>query len=88
MSFARRWGGVDPSVTEYLGEFPRRRGEQARDGRQSRGVALTVDGVLYPNGEIEELLWIEQPEPQGIELAPLTRDTVLPLWASRRATLF
>jgi hypothetical protein len=50
--------------------------------------ALTITGDVRPGAEIEEILWIEHAEPEGIHLAPLTRDTVLPLWASRRATLF
>ena len=47
--------------------------------------AVTVDGELEAQGEIEELLWIDRLDTAPSELAPLTRDELLPLWASRRA---
>lgn len=79
---------LDPGLTEYLGSFRAVAANEPGMVVRAEVFAVTIDGMLYPSGEIEELLWIEQPEPQGVELAPLTRDTVLPLWASRRATLF
>jgi hypothetical protein len=46
--------------------------------------------VLEARGEIEELLWIDEADGLQVELAPLTRDELLPLWSSRRhgAALF
>jgi DNA polymerase III epsilon subunit-like protein/8-oxo-dGTP pyrophosphatase MutT (NUDIX family) len=79
---------LDPGLTEYLGSFRAPAASEPGTVVRAEVFALTVSGVLHPAGEIEELMWIEQAEPAGIELAPLTRDTVLPLWASRRATLF
>jgi hypothetical protein len=40
------------------------------------------------SGEIEELLWLDDPAAAGIELAPLTRETILPIWIERRSALF
>lgn len=42
---------------------------------------------IEPTGEIEELLWIDRLD-DGVELAPLARDTILPLWVERRSALF
>jgi len=35
-----------------------------------------------PAAEIEEIAWIDTGSEAGLELAPLTRDHVLPLWAA------
>lgn len=79
---------LDPALTEYLGSFRAAAANEADTVVRAEVFAVTIEGELFPSGEIEELIWIEHPEPFGIELAPLTRETVLPLWASRRATLF
>lgn len=39
---------------------------------------LDVDGEVAPQAEIEEIRWIDPAAPGSIELAPLTRDEVLP----------
>ena len=52
--------------------------------------ALETAVEVEPRGEIDELLWIDRLDGITVELAPLARDELLPLWASRRAgaTLF
>ena len=40
---------------------------------------IAVDAVMSAAAEIEELAWIDPAEPGDIVLAPLTRDTFLPL---------
>lgn len=40
--------------------------------------ALEVSGEVTPQAEIEEIRWIDPAAPGSIELAPLTRDAVLP----------
>jgi 8-oxo-dGTP diphosphatase len=40
---------------------------------------LTVDATVSAAAEIAELAWIDPSEPGDIRLAPLTRDTFLPL---------
>ena len=40
--------------------------------------SLDVVGVVTPQAEIEEIRWIDPAAPGSIELAPLTRDEVLP----------
>jgi DNA polymerase III epsilon subunit-like protein/8-oxo-dGTP pyrophosphatase MutT (NUDIX family) len=81
---------LDESAAEYLGVF---RAEAANepDTLVSAAVfALQTSAEVTAGGEIEELLWIDRLDGISVELAPLTRDELLPLWASRRAgaTLF
>jgi len=40
---------------------------------------LEISGDFAPNGEIDEMIWIDPATPPDIHLAPLTRDHVLPL---------
>ncbi|MCU1578917.1 MAG: hypothetical protein JWP19_1121 [Rhodoglobus sp.] len=79
---------LDPDNTEYLGSFRALAANEPDTVIRAEVFALLVAHELVPSGEIEELLWIESGEPSGIELAPLTRDTILPLWAERRSALF
>ena len=40
---------------------------------------VELAGPVYPAAEIEEALWLHPGPPHAVELAPLTRDRVLPL---------
>ena len=79
---------LDPDRTEYLGSYRAEAANEPNTVIRAEVFALVTDGEIAATSEIEEVLWIETANPPGIELAPLTRDTVLPLWASRRSTLF
>jgi DNA polymerase-3 subunit epsilon len=79
---------LDPDVTEYLGSFRAVAANEPDTVVRAEVFALTTMVDFRPGGEIEELLWIDTEEAQGVDLAPLTRDTVLPLWMSRRSALF
>jgi 8-oxo-dGTP pyrophosphatase MutT (NUDIX family) len=79
---------LDLDRTEYLGSFRAEAGNEPDTVIRAEVFALTVGyEVLSPGAEIEELLWIESVD-VGVELAPLTRDTILPLWVERRSALF
>ncbi len=41
--------------------------------------AVDVDGAIEPQGEIDQMVWIDPRTPPDLHLAPLTRDHVLPL---------
>ena len=41
--------------------------------------AVDVTGAIAARAEIDEILWIDPASPPDIDLAPLTRDHVLPL---------
>ena len=79
---------VDLDATEYLGSFKADAANEADTVIRAEVFALTTSRTMVPGEEIEQLLWIDTEEPVGIELAPLTRDTILPLWVSRRSALF
>ena len=50
-------------------------------GRSVRATvyAVALSGEIACQAEIEELAWVDPREPGDIRLAPLTRDTILPL---------
>lgn len=79
---------LDPDRTEYLGSFRAEAANEPDTVIRAEVFALTIGYETYhPGSEIEELLWIESVD-VGVELAPLTRDTILPLWVERRSALF
>jgi 8-oxo-dGTP pyrophosphatase MutT (NUDIX family) len=79
---------VDLDTTEYLGSFRAAAANEPDTVVRAEIFAMATDRIIVPSAEIEQVIWIETDEPFGIELAPLTRDTVLPLWMSRRSALF
>src|SRR6516164_3015579 len=46
---------------------------------QASVYRVDVTGEIIPNQEIDEAIWIDPAAPPDIDLAPLTRDHVLPL---------
>lgn len=44
--------------------------------------AVNVEGPIVPQAEIAEAVWVDPGRPGALELAPLTRDHLLPLAAS------
>ena len=81
---------LDESAAEYLGVFRAEAAHEANTLVSAAVFALETAAEIEPHGEIEELLWIDRLDGISVELAPLSRDELLPLWASRRAgaTLF
>mgnify|MGYP001807538918 CR=1 FL=1 len=79
---------VPLDATEYLGSVRAEAANEPDTVIRAEVFAMATDRIIVPGNEIEQVVWIETDEPFGIELAPLTRDTVLPLWMSRRSALF
>jgi|GEM_PF-61163 len=81
---------LDESSAEYLGVYRAEAAHEANTIVSAAVFALETSAEIRPQGEIEEVLWIDRLDSIPVELAPLTRDELLPLWASRRAgaTLF
>ena len=77
---------LDLGATEYLGSFRADAANEPDTVIRAEVFALTTTADLVASDEIEELLWIDTDEPTGVQLAPLTRDTILPLWVTRRAS--
>ena len=81
---------LDEATAEYLGVFRADAANEPHTVVSAAVFALETSASLSARGEIEELLWIDELDGLQVELAPLTRDELLPLWASRRsgASLF
>jgi 8-oxo-dGTP diphosphatase len=62
-----------------LGEFDAVAANEPGWRVHARLYGIDVTGDVAPNGEIDEMIWIDPAAPPDIHLAPLTRDHVLPL---------
>jgi 8-oxo-dGTP pyrophosphatase MutT (NUDIX family) len=81
---------LDDSTAEYLGVFRAEAPNEPNTVVSAAVFAFETASEVQARGEIEELLWIDGLDGIDAELAPLTREELLPLWAARRAssTLF
>lgn len=79
---------VDPAETEYIGSYRAVAANEPDTIVRAEVFYLTTGELPVAGAEIEELLWIERGAEVSVDLAPLTRDSLLPLWESRRPTLF
>jgi 8-oxo-dGTP pyrophosphatase MutT (NUDIX family) len=80
---------VDVDATEFLGSFEAAALNEPGQTVRAEVFALVTDADLRPAAEIEAIYWLESPDDtDSVELAPLTLDVMLPLWAARRPALF
>jgi DNA polymerase-3 subunit epsilon len=79
---------VDPGETEYIGSYRAIAANEENTVVRAEVFFLTTPELPVAGAEIEELLWVERLDQLAVEVAPLSRDSLLPLWASRRPTLF
>ncbi|MDP3208749.1 MAG: NUDIX domain-containing protein [Rhodoglobus sp.] len=79
---------LDPDHTEYLGSFRAVAANEPNTVIRAEVFALVTSILPEAAGEIEEVVWIDDSLAGGLDLAPLTRDTILPLWEKRRSALF
>jgi len=79
---------VDPGETEYIGSYRAIAANEENTVVRAEVFFLTTPEEPVAGAEIEELLWIERLDDIAVEIAPLSRDSLLPLWAARRPTLF
>lgn len=78
---------LDVTTAEYLGLFRARAANEDDTDVLAAVFAMALDGEAAVAGEIEELVWVDDPERDlaGRDVAPLTREELLPLWERRRA---
>ncbi len=78
---------LDVSTAEYLGLFRAVAANEDDTVVLAAVFAMAVDGEVTASGEIEELRWVDDPDLDldGVDVAPLTLDELLPLWERRRA---
>jgi 8-oxo-dGTP pyrophosphatase MutT (NUDIX family) len=80
---------VDVDTTEFLGSFEAAALNEPGRTVRAEVFALVTDAELHPGGEIDAIHWLESPtDTESVELAPLTLEVLLPLWAARRPALF
>jgi DNA polymerase-3 subunit epsilon len=79
---------VDPAETEYIGSYRAIAANEENTVVRAEVFYLTTAETPVAGGEIEELHWVERIDDVGVEVAPLSRDSLLPLWAERSSTLF
>lgn len=80
---------VDVDATEFLGSYEAPALNEPGSMVRAEVFALVTDAELRPAAEIDAIHWLESPIDTGsVELAPLTLDVLLPLWAARRPALF
>ncbi|MEO5533573.1 MAG: NUDIX domain-containing protein [Pseudolysinimonas sp.] len=75
---------VDADQTEFLGSFEAAALNEPGETVRAEVFALLSDAELQPANEIDAIYWLESPwDTRSVELAPLTLDVLLPLWAQR-----
>ncbi len=81
---------LDITTAEYLGLFRAVAANEDNTVVLAAVFAMAVDREVSAAGEIEELLWVDDPDLDldGRDVAPLTLDELLPLWERRRAQAF
>ncbi|EKF16832.1 NUDIX hydrolase [Nitratireductor pacificus] len=70
---------VDAAAPIHLGRFSAPAANEAGRTVVAELFRLTIDGHVEPAAEIAEIAWVDPGAPGALPLAPLTRDSALPL---------
>ncbi|MBI6817111.1 NUDIX domain-containing protein [Pseudomonas syringae pv. aptata] len=76
---------VDPAQAVFLGEFTAPAANEPGFEVNCQLYEVRTDAQALPAAEIEEVLWVDADSHAGLQLAPLTRDLILPLYLKRQA---
>ncbi|HWH26051.1 MAG TPA: exonuclease domain-containing protein [Pseudolysinimonas sp.] len=79
---------VDPDETEYIGSFRADAANEANTIVRAEVFSFRTRVDPVAQAEIAELLWIDSIDGVEVDLAPLSRDELLPLWEQRRTSPF
>ena len=71
---------IDPASATYLGHFSAPAVNEPGFEVQAELFLLHIQQSVSPAAEIEEVQWIDPRGDGGLELAPLTRDLILPFY--------
>ena len=71
---------LDPQQAIYLGQFSAPAANEPGFEVQAELFRVDSCAAVNPAAEIEEVRWLKADETPDIELAPLTRDLILPLY--------
>jgi len=69
---------VDPAAAFHLGSFSAPAANEPDARVEAELFELSITGEPVPAAEIEEMIWLNPDLANGMELAPLTADIVLP----------
>ncbi|MFJ2712124.1 NUDIX domain-containing protein [Pseudomonas sp. NPDC087346] len=73
---------IDSAQATFLGQFSAPAANEPGFIVQAEIFQLTIDSEVCPAAEIEEVLWVDPATDPAVELAPLTRDLILPFYRS------
>ena len=71
---------IDPSQATFLGQFSAAAANEPGFVVQAEIFQLTINAEVFPAAEIEEVIWVDPATDPALELAPLTRDLILPFY--------
>lgn len=71
---------IEPHQAHFLGEFSAVAANEPGFEVHCQLYRLDVDEDVVPAAEIEEIVWIDTNTVEHLLLAPLTRDSILPLY--------
>ncbi|VVN76711.1 hypothetical protein PS718_00789 [Pseudomonas fluorescens] len=71
---------IDPSQATFLGQFSAPAANEPGFVVQAEIFQLTINAEVFPAAEIEEVIWVDPATDPALELAPLTRDLILPFY--------
>ncbi|MBK3509325.1 MULTISPECIES: NUDIX domain-containing protein [Pseudomonas] len=71
---------IEPSQAVYLGHFSAPAANEPGFTVDAELFQVHIDVAVTPAAEIEEVRWIDPAGDGGLQLAPLTRDVILPFY--------
>ncbi|HXR02840.1 MAG TPA: NUDIX domain-containing protein [Pseudomonas sp.] len=71
---------IDPQEAQFLGEFSAVAANEPGFEVNCQLYRLAVADEVLPAAEIEEIVWVDAGKVDHLQLAPLTRDSILPLY--------
>ncbi|MBC3208113.1 NUDIX domain-containing protein [Pseudomonas sp. SWRI111] len=71
---------IDPAQAAFLGEFAAPAANEPGYVVCAQIFQLTIDAEVCPAAEIEEVIWVDPATDPAVDLAPLTRDLILPFY--------
>lgn len=75
---------IAPEQTRFLGEFSAVAANEPGFEVNCQLYGVQVEDPVNPAAEIEEAIWVDGGNIDQLHLAPLTRDSILPLYRSLR----
>ena len=71
---------IEPGAAVYLGQFSAPAVNEPGFTVEAELFQVQIDVPVTPAAEIEEVRWIDPAGDGGLQLAPLTRDLILPFY--------